>query len=305
VLDPPRAGAQAQAGMLARSQVAAIAYVSCDAASFARDAALLIAGGYRIGFLRIPNYGPPSTTAALAELDGEIAFFQANTDGLVIDEMRNTGGNLCFGENVMTRFALGPFESTSFEIRVFYSRLASFYNSLQSAIATGAPQYIIDSYQVIVDQLTSAYQQNRGLTGPLPLCTPSITRFPNTIRYTKPAMMMIDEFSTSTADSVPAMFQDAGRGPLFGWRSNGAGGNNTTFSSGAFSEGFEGMTLALQVRPKIVSTPDYPPSRLIENVGVRPDIQADYMTKDNLLQQGKPYVDAFTAAIVDLIAKSK
>jgi hypothetical protein len=263
------------------------------------------AGGYRIGFLRIPNYGPTSTTAGLAELDGEIAFFQANTDGLVIDEMRNNGGNLCFGENVMTRFALGPFESTSFELRAFYSRLANFYASLESAKAAGADQSVIDSYQAIVDQLMSAYRENRGLTGPLPLCTPNITRLPNSIRYTKPTMMMIDEFSTSTADSVPAMFQDAGRGPLFGWRSNGAGGNNTTFSSGAFSEGFEGMTLALQVRPKIVSTPEYPPSRLIENVGVRPDIQVDYMTKDNLLQQGKPYVDAFTAAIVDLITKSK
>jgi len=49
VLDPPRAGAQAQAGTLAGSRVPAIAYVSCDAASFARDAALLIAGGYKIG----------------------------------------------------------------------------------------------------------------------------------------------------------------------------------------------------------------------------------------------------------------
>jgi 23S rRNA (uracil1939-C5)-methyltransferase len=49
VLNPPRAGAQAQAGMLARSRVQAVAYVSCDAASFARDAALLIAGGYKIG----------------------------------------------------------------------------------------------------------------------------------------------------------------------------------------------------------------------------------------------------------------
>ena len=49
VLDPPRAGAQAQAQALARSRVPVIAYVSCDAASFARDAALLIAGGYRIG----------------------------------------------------------------------------------------------------------------------------------------------------------------------------------------------------------------------------------------------------------------
>jgi 23S rRNA (uracil1939-C5)-methyltransferase len=49
VLDPPRAGAEAQAKMLAKSKVPAIAYVSCDAASFARDAAILIAGGYWIG----------------------------------------------------------------------------------------------------------------------------------------------------------------------------------------------------------------------------------------------------------------
>jgi 23S rRNA (uracil1939-C5)-methyltransferase len=49
VLDPPRAGAEAQARMLAKSRVPRVAYVSCDAASFARDAAILIAGGYRIG----------------------------------------------------------------------------------------------------------------------------------------------------------------------------------------------------------------------------------------------------------------
>jgi 23S rRNA (uracil1939-C5)-methyltransferase len=49
VLDPPRAGAEAQVRTLAKSKAPRIAYVSCDAASFARDAALLIAGGYRIG----------------------------------------------------------------------------------------------------------------------------------------------------------------------------------------------------------------------------------------------------------------
>jgi 23S rRNA (uracil1939-C5)-methyltransferase len=49
VLDPPRAGAEAQVRTLAKSRVPRIAHVSCDAASFARDAALLIASGYRIG----------------------------------------------------------------------------------------------------------------------------------------------------------------------------------------------------------------------------------------------------------------
>jgi 23S rRNA (uracil1939-C5)-methyltransferase len=49
VLDPPRAGAQAQARELARSKIARIAYVSCDASSFARDAKILADGGFRMG----------------------------------------------------------------------------------------------------------------------------------------------------------------------------------------------------------------------------------------------------------------
>ncbi len=48
VLDPPRAGAEAVCGQLARSGVPAVAYVSCDAQSFARDAATLIKGGYAL-----------------------------------------------------------------------------------------------------------------------------------------------------------------------------------------------------------------------------------------------------------------
>lgn len=48
VLDPPRAGAEAQVRRLAASKLATVVYVSCDAGSFARDAALLIAGGYAL-----------------------------------------------------------------------------------------------------------------------------------------------------------------------------------------------------------------------------------------------------------------
>jgi len=48
VFDPPRAGAEAQARQLAKSKVKTVVAVSCDAASFARDAAILIEGGYRL-----------------------------------------------------------------------------------------------------------------------------------------------------------------------------------------------------------------------------------------------------------------
>ena len=48
VLDPPRQGAEAQARALARAAVPRAIYVSCDPASFARDARILCHGGYRL-----------------------------------------------------------------------------------------------------------------------------------------------------------------------------------------------------------------------------------------------------------------
>ena len=48
VFDPPRAGAEAQARQLAKSTVKTIVAVSCDPASFARDAELLLGGGYKL-----------------------------------------------------------------------------------------------------------------------------------------------------------------------------------------------------------------------------------------------------------------
>lgn len=48
VLDPPRAGAKAQAETLASSKVPLLAYVSCNPATLARDLRILVDGGYRI-----------------------------------------------------------------------------------------------------------------------------------------------------------------------------------------------------------------------------------------------------------------
>lgn len=52
ILDPPRAGAQDQIAELANAPVARVAYVSCNPTSFARDAAVLIGGGYRLDWVQ-------------------------------------------------------------------------------------------------------------------------------------------------------------------------------------------------------------------------------------------------------------
>jgi len=48
IFDPPRGGAKAQAANLAHSDVANVIAISCDPPSFARDAKILLGGGYRI-----------------------------------------------------------------------------------------------------------------------------------------------------------------------------------------------------------------------------------------------------------------
>lgn len=53
VIDPPRAGAEAQTRQLAEARVPVIAAVSCNPVTFARDARLLIGAGYRMGPVRV------------------------------------------------------------------------------------------------------------------------------------------------------------------------------------------------------------------------------------------------------------
>ena len=48
VFDPPRAGAEAQAKMIAKSKVKTVVAVSCNPATLARDARTLIDGGYSL-----------------------------------------------------------------------------------------------------------------------------------------------------------------------------------------------------------------------------------------------------------------
>ncbi|WP_299735936.1 class I SAM-dependent RNA methyltransferase [uncultured Roseobacter sp.] len=53
VLDPPRAGAEAQIAELARSEIPRIAYVSCNPVTFARDAQTLVNAGFTLDWVQV------------------------------------------------------------------------------------------------------------------------------------------------------------------------------------------------------------------------------------------------------------
>ena len=53
VIDPPRAGSEAQCARLAASAVPVIAMVSCNPATFARDARILCDAGYRLDWVQV------------------------------------------------------------------------------------------------------------------------------------------------------------------------------------------------------------------------------------------------------------
>ncbi|EIE50092.1 RNA methyltransferase [Salipiger aestuarii] len=66
VIDPPRAGAEAQCHQLARAAVPRIAHVSCNPVTFARDAATLVAAGYTLDWVQVVDQFRWSTHVELA-----------------------------------------------------------------------------------------------------------------------------------------------------------------------------------------------------------------------------------------------
>ncbi|MGC8201230.1 class I SAM-dependent RNA methyltransferase [Aliiroseovarius sp. PTFE2010] len=53
VIDPPRAGAEAQVAQLAQSNVARIAFMSCNPITFSRDAKVLVAAGWSLDWVQV------------------------------------------------------------------------------------------------------------------------------------------------------------------------------------------------------------------------------------------------------------
>ncbi|MBY0373256.1 MAG: hypothetical protein K2Q23_04630, partial [Bryobacteraceae bacterium] len=238
-------------------------------------------GGRRIGYLRIPQMSPVGQTPGLltgadlertyALVDQEVAFFQANTDGVILDVMRNPGGLVTYTEELLRRFIPGRFRTIGFEIRPTITWLNQFNNALTFARLFGAPAWQVTQLEGIVRDLNSAYREQRGRTGPIAVgISTGLDIVGTPAAYTKPLIVLVDGFSASGGDFFPAVIQDAGRGLIVGERTSGAGGNVVAASAGFYSEGTTRVTQSLMNRKSDIRTPDLPAAPYVENIGVRP-----------------------------------
>jgi hypothetical protein len=262
------------------------------------------AQGLRIGYIRIPSF---DTFLPSDQFQSEIDYMQQNTDGLILDIMRNPGGDPCAAEDLLQRVINTPFRNVGLEIRATWGWVQSFTQALQDAQDFGAPSDVIAQYQDLLQQVSAAYLTPSGRTNALPICDSTLDLQPATdsnnqpIAYTKPLMLLTDELSASAADYFAAVIQDNQRGPLFGMRTMGAGGNVDIFPVTTYSGGLATVTESLMHRKNPVATPDYPTAPYVENIGVRPDVVQNYMTIDNLTNHGSTFVQAFSDAMVKYI----
>ncbi len=260
--------------------------------------------GYRIGYLRLPSFTTSATS--LSELAQEIAYFRQETDGLVVDVMRNGGGD-CYMLTLASYLIPTPdFYFFGEQYRPTLAQINALKASVDLAQARNADQWVIDLYAAYLNAMTTAYYENRGMTGSIPACSITFENQPmrdangNLLAYAKPLIILVDEFSISAADIFPAMMQDNKRGLIVGMRTSGGGGSVSAWPL-FYSEATFRNTNSLVLRKEAIVSGDLPAAPYVENIAIRPDIELDYMTRENLMTRGRPFVEAFTRIIADQI----
>ncbi|MBV8817901.1 MAG: hypothetical protein JO022_06065, partial [Acidobacteriaceae bacterium] len=188
------------------------------------------------------------------------------------------------------------------------------YFDAQAALAklTGEPQWVTDLYNQYVAQVDQALAENRGLTGNLPICNytfdvpPPVNGKGAIVSYTKPIILLTDNFTLSAAEVFSMFLQDNQRATIVGTPTDGGGGNVVGYDSVTnYSQGYARVTEGIITRLNPVATPGFPAIGYYDGVGIYPDVVEDYMTVDNLMHRGTTFVSDITAVLNGLIAKAK
>ncbi|MGO8126721.1 hypothetical protein ACC728_38065, partial [Rhizobium ruizarguesonis] len=84
---------------------------------------------------------------------------------------RNAGGYVCYAEALLQLVINKPFQTVGVEIRPTLEWIRSFEYSVLDAEDFGE-EWEVSLYKALLRDVQMAYSENRGRTGPLPLCGP-------------------------------------------------------------------------------------------------------------------------------------
>lgn len=269
----------------------------------------------KVGFLRISSYLYDSSdifdslTSPWDSFGEIVNFLNDNTDLLVIDQQNNPGGSLFFMYGMVSMLIDQPVQLPLYRLILNQEDvdMAVMLENLLKQVVTDddARDILGDSLEgLVVDkefafglrefclELIKSWESGEyQLTHPMPFFGfKQINPHPD-YNYEKPILLLVNENSFSCADFLPAIFKDNQRAVILGMKTSGAGGfvYNCSFPNltGIKSCSFTG---SLAIRED---------QRVIENLGVSPDIYLDLSDLD--LQSGL-YID-FISSIKSNIFK--
>lgn len=265
-------------------------------------AAVYEAGGKKIGVIRIPVYDSEDLLQNVAMAVMEM---QQTTDVLVLDQTNNPGGSVALVSALTSIFAEKSYQDMLFEVRPslgWVDALSGINQELRDMLSADPQDVTANALKARFEYLETAMResivQRKFLTEPVSLDFTGrygVILPQPTIRYTKPILMLINEFDFSGGDAFPAIMKDNGRVTLFGNRTSGAGGNVAEY--GPLANSFFKFTLteSLMVRPN---------GQYMENRGVSPDISYA-ITEDDFMNGYRGYVQAFTVEALKLAGLSE
>jgi C-terminal processing protease CtpA/Prc len=246
-----------------------------------------------VGYVRIPHYmpvnasGPTTEDEAFSMYEYVISELESQTVGLIIDQDHNCGGSVTYLHRILSLFIQSPVEATQFRL------VASKINILESIAEVEKMNPLSLAYKEgkeIVDIMKTSYSAGEYLTPKVSLTLNKMV-YPNSVRYTKPVIMLIDELSGSGGDAFPSLMQGYGRAVLLGTRTMGAGGHVTEMPALNFSQISVNMTRSMFFRPDGVE---------VENNGAVPNIPYK-ITPEDFNGHYVPYREFYTAKLLELL----
>lgn len=243
-------------------------------------------GGGIYGYVRIPSYMAGEDEAK--EFLSIVKRMEESTDAMVIDQVNNPGGSVFYLYSLVAMLTDKPMLTPKHRMIITQADVAMALQSLKSyekitneeeakkvlgATIGGYPvsyqlvQFFKEYMQFTVDQ----WNQGVNLSSPFYLGIDKIMPHPDG-RYTKPILVLINEFDFSGGDFFPAILQDNRRATLMGVRTAGAGGyvHGLEFPN---LLGIEGFSFTGSIAERVDLNP-------IENLGVTPDVKYPLTAED-------------------------